>query len=456
MKYVIVGNGVAGMEAALRIHAQDSAHQITIVSEESDHFFSRTALMWVHAGQLRHEDIEPLPRDVYERLGATRVRARAVDVDVHQRRVLFAGNFPPISYDRLLLACGSRPRPAPWPGSGLCGVGHFVTHQDLAWYEMELWGRVSKPSPPRARLHLAASTADSPYAFRQAAAADRGTSARAPVIVGGGLIGVEAVELALARGLRPHLLMRDEWCWPMGFSAREAAFVVARLREHGVHVHPDCEVRGFSGDPDGRIQGVETNHGIVACDVAVVAIGVVPNTHWLAGAPLARSPDGGLVVDEHLQTQVPGVFAAGDCAAVPGPDGQPRLEQFWYAARAQGRIAADAMLGGKATYRPGIPYNSAKVMDVEVTSVGQLQAPDRSGAEWYYEENEVVRSTLRIVLNEGRIIGFNALGRRYDHSVLQRFITQRRPLGWVLDHLREAAFDTEFVPPLRIRALPCF
>ncbi len=81
MRIVIIGNGVAGMEAALAVREREPGWDITIISEESDHFFSRTALMWVFSGQMSHRDIEPLERDVYERLGFRRVRARATGVD---------------------------------------------------------------------------------------------------------------------------------------------------------------------------------------------------------------------------------------------------------------------------------------------------------------------------------------------------------------------------------------
>ncbi|HJL48423.1 MAG TPA: FAD-dependent oxidoreductase, partial [Polyangiaceae bacterium LLY-WYZ-15_(1-7)] len=91
MRIVIIGNGVAGMEAALAVRQREPAWEITLVSEESDHFFSRTALMWVMSGQLSHRCIEPLERDVYERMGFHRVRARAVGLDLEARRVHLAG-----------------------------------------------------------------------------------------------------------------------------------------------------------------------------------------------------------------------------------------------------------------------------------------------------------------------------------------------------------------------------
>ncbi len=69
---------------------------------------------------------------------------------------------------------------------------------------------------------------------------------------------------------------------------------------------------------------------------------------------------------------------------------------------------------------------------------------------WFFEEEGAVRSTTRIVSQGEHVVGFNLLGRRWDHSVLIRWIEERRTLPWVLEHLTEASFDTEFVPPLRV------
>ncbi|HJL39849.1 MAG TPA: FAD-dependent oxidoreductase, partial [Myxococcales bacterium LLY-WYZ-16_1] len=96
MRFVIVGNGVAGMEAALTIKNREPEAAVTLVSEESDHFFSRTALMWVFTGQLSHRCIEPLERDAYRRLGITRVRARATGLDTERRELLLGGGLGPV------------------------------------------------------------------------------------------------------------------------------------------------------------------------------------------------------------------------------------------------------------------------------------------------------------------------------------------------------------------------
>ena len=360
MRIVIIGNGVAGIEAALAVRKREPDWGITIVSEESDQFFSRTALMWVFSGQMSHRDIEPLERDAYERLGFLRVRARATAVDTAKRLVMLAGGRDPIAYDRLLIAAGSRPRPGPWPGSDARGVGYFVTLQDLAWYEREVHGGASLGGePPRPEAHLSASSADSPYRLREVAAARRGRLASQPSVIGGGLIGIEAVEVAVAAGLRPRFFIRDEWFWPIALEPRESQWIAERMGAHGVDVHLEHDVESLDADADGNVVAVRTNEGRYETDCVVVAIGVIPNTSWLTSSGIELDERGGIIVDDGLQSSAPGVFAAGDCASVRWFDGTRRPEQLWYTARDQGRVAGRRLLGDTPRYERGPWYNSA-------------------------------------------------------------------------------------------------
>jgi len=459
MRIVIIGNGVAGIEAALVVREREPGWDLTIVSEESDHFFSRTALMYVLSGQLSHRDIEPYERDLYERLRIRRVRARATGIDVAAQQVRLAGGLDALPYDRLLIAVGSRPRKAPWPGADLRGVGHFVTLQDLEWLERELHGGPSRGGrPPRADAHTASAEPTSPYRARGAAAEARGRTARSAVVVGGGLIGSEVVETLVAARVPTHFVVREEWFWPIALDAIEARWVATEMRRHDVSVHLGDELERFVGDDAGVVRAVRTKSGEeIACDVAVVAIGVVPNTDWLADSGIERAAPnehierdraGGIVVDARLSTTAPNVLAAGDCASVLWFDGARRPEQLWYTAREQGRIAGRRLCGDDTSYARGTMYNSAKLMDIEYTTVGLVNFEIPGERSWLYEEEGRVRSTTRVVVKDGHVIGFNALGRRWDHSVIARWIEERRSIDFVLDHLGEAAFDTELVPPL--------
>lgn len=446
MKVVIVGNGVAGIEAAFAIRKREPSWDIAVVSEESDHFFSRTALMYVHSGQMSHRDIEPYERDLYERSNFRRIRARAVGVGDHELELAGEEAMP---FDRLLLACGSRPRKAPWPGSDLLGVGHFVTLQDLEWFEREVYGDEAS-RPVNARAHERDGVAESPYRVREAASDKRARVAEKVVVIGGGLIGIEAVEVLLAAKRKVSFVVREEWYWPMAIDERESAFVCARLREHGVDVRLGHTVARFEGAK--TLERVVTSDGEIDADCAVVAIGVVPNTDWLKDSSFELGKDGGLVVDDALRTNRDDVFAAGDCALVRWFDGTKRPEQLWYTARDQGRVAARSILGDGAKYERGVWYNSAKLMDFEYTTVGLVNANLEGEQNWFFEEKGAVRSTTRITVvpngKKDRVVGFNLIGRRFDHERLVAWIEERRSLDYVLTHLHQASFDTELVPRL--------
>jgi NADPH-dependent 2,4-dienoyl-CoA reductase/sulfur reductase-like enzyme len=448
LEIVIVGNGVAGIEAAMTVRAREPGVRITLISEESDHFFSRTALMYVLSGQMSYRDIEPLERDAYQRLGLVRIRARVLMLEPASRELLLSDG-QRVRYDKLLLAVGSRPRVPPWPGYELRGVGHFVTLQDLQWFEQELHGRHGVDLPPNPDGAGNDEFFDSPYRQREVAARVRGQLAKRAVVVGGGLIGIETVETLLAAKVPVSFLVREEWFWPIALDERESAFIADELRHHGVDVRLRANVARLAGDERGNVREVVTDSGSLPADLVVVAIGVVPNTAWLGDA-VQRDEAGGILVDEQLQTSAPDVWAAGDCASVRWYNGWVRPEQLWYTARDQGRVAGRAMLGDPASYRRGTWYNSAKLMDIEYTTAGLVNMKVEGEQSWFFEERGRVHSTTRIVHKDGRVIGMNFLGRRWDHSVCCRWIEERRTLPYVLAHLREASFDTEFVPPLAL------
>jgi NAD(P)H-nitrite reductase large subunit len=185
----------------------------------------------------------------------------------------------------------------------------------------------------------------------------------------------------------------------------------------------------------------------------------VPNTKFLEGSGLSLSPGGAVEVDDGLRARAPDVFAAGDCANVTWADGSRRPEQLWYTARDQGRLVARSMLGDEVAYRRGAWYNSAKFFDLEYTTAGWVPVllnwdntpidPGPDVRSWFQREAGRFASQ-RVVTKGERVVGFNFLGSRWDHEPLLRWIHERRSLDYVLEHLAEAQFDEEFMPPFRV------
>jgi NADPH-dependent 2,4-dienoyl-CoA reductase/sulfur reductase-like enzyme len=417
--YVVVGNGVAGVSAALAIRSRDARAGIALVSDEGDHFFSRTALMYAFMDRLPRRAMEPYERHTWRERGIELVRARVTDLDAGRHR-LTLGDGRTLPYDRLLLATGSRARRLEAPGldEGLAGLVNFVTLQDLDACE--------KYAP---------------------------TTKRA-VVVGGGLIGIELVECLRFHGVAVTFLVREPWYWPAALSREEGEMVGAEMRRHGVDVREGAAVASVARDAGGRVSAVTTTTGeTIACELLGVCVGVEPQVQWLRGVATPPTIGRGVRVDATLRTSLDDVWAAGDCAELP--DG--RVESIWYSAKRQGALAGENMSGRPKGYVAPVFFNSAKLFELEYTTVGAL-ADVEDGAESLYATHPTRALSWRIVHAGDKVLGFNALGSRWDHTVITRWIEEERPVDWVRENLRAAQFDVEFgrapLKEMTARALP--
>ncbi len=413
MRYLIIGNGVAGIHAAFTLrerHPPDQAN-ITVISDETPYFFSRTALMYAYMERLQRRDLEPYERHVYERQSIDLIQARATDLDANAQTITLDDG-QTLPFDRCLIATGAGPRMVPFDGLDQVdeGLVTFVSMQDLDHCERLTW--------------------DTDQA----------------VIVGGGLIGVELAECFHHHGLDVTFLVREPYYWPAAFAADEGQMISDHIRSHGIDLRHEEELQQIDVDDDGRVSAVHTSAGDrLPCQMLGIAIGVTPAVDWLKDTTTPPAIDFGLCVDDAFQTNLDHVFGAGDCAQIDLPDRQlPLHEPIWYAARLHGELAARSMLGDPIAYDPPIFYNSSKFFDVEYTTVGDVQDLP-SGTKTLYRRMPNKPISQRIVVDpQDRVIGFSMLGSRWDHTILTRWIEERRSLDFIRQHLRRAQFDHEF------------
>ncbi|AWV88811.1 NAD(P)/FAD-dependent oxidoreductase [Bradymonas sediminis] len=413
MHFIIVGNGVAGIQAALTLRERlpdPATTHITIISDESDYFISRTALMYAYTEKLQRRDLEPYERRLYRDKHLTLRRARVVDLDADAKTVTL-GDGESLAYDGLLLSVGAKPRSADFAGLDKVrdGLVNFVSLQDLDHCE-----RLT-PTTRRA------------------------------VIVGGGLIGIELVECLRHHGVEVTFLVRSPWFWPAALGADEGEFIAAHMREHGVDLRLEEQVQEVKVDENGRVCAVRTESGEeIDCQMLGVAIGVTPNCEWLRAVKTPPALARGIRVDRAFRTSLPQVWAAGDCAEIDQDTGNTLVETIWYSAKRHGILAAQSMLGDPVRYETPVFFNSSKFFDIEFTTVGDLEdAPP--GSTTLYRKMPERPISQRIVANAaGEVIGFNMLGSRFDHRILTRWIQEKRGLDWVRDNLEHAQFDVEF------------
>ena len=400
MHYVIIGNGVAGITAAFALRKRDGAARISVVSGESDYFFSRTALMYAFMDRMNLRDLEPFERKTYVTQRIERVRGWVTNFDATAHNLLLADGRQ-IAYDRLLLATGSVPNQPTWSGLELVssGIVNFVSLQDLEACERLV------PSTRRA------------------------------VVAGGGLIGVELVECLAHHGIEVDFLVRESWYWPMALAKEEGELIAAHIRRHGVSLHLNDEIAEVSAGADGRVSNVRTSQGKdLTCQLLGVCIGVRPAIDWLREVKTPPAVGRGIQVGNDFRASLPDVWAAGDCAELPND----QVEQIWYSAKRQGELAAQSMLGDAVDYRPPLFFNSAKFFDIEYTTVGV------AGPESFFYRFPGKEISLRIMHRDGAVVGFNMLGSRWNHTWFEKWIGERRSLKEVMSQLHLSQFDVEF------------
>ncbi len=408
MHIAILGNGISGVTAA-RFIRKLSDHRITLISGETDYFFSRTALMYIYMGHQRFVDTQPYEPWFWKENRIDLKRAWIERIDFDQQN-LHTSEGEAIHYDKLVLATGSAPNKFGWPGQDLNGVGGLYSFQDLEAME------AGSPGLKRA------------------------------VIVGGGLIGIEMAEMFHSRHIAVSMLVREQSYWNNVLPAEESEMVNRHILEHGIDLRLGIELKEIVDDGSGKACAVITSEGErLECGYVGLTAGVHPNIGFLKDSPLETQK--GILVNEQLETNISNVYAIGDCAQVRNPKpGRGPIEAVWYTGRMMGETVAYTICGHPTAYDPGIWFNSAKFLDIEYQIYGD--APAKMPEEWtsLYWEHPQGRKSIRLVYEResGRIIGFNLMGVRYRHEVCERWLAKGTSIEKVLQNLGLANFDPEF------------
>ena len=413
MHIIILGNGIAGITAA-RFIRKWSDHSVTVISGETDYFFSRTALMYVYMGHLRFQDTQPYEAHFWKKNRIELVQAWVDAIDVNARKLQLRDGRS-LTYDKLIIATGSLTNKFGWPGQELGRVQGLYHRQDLESME-----------------------AATPHV-------------KNVVVVGGGLIGIEMAEMFHSRHIPVTMLVREKSYWNGVLPAEESEMINRHIRDHGIDLRLSTELREIADDGTGNAGAVVTNTGEqIACQFVGLTAGVRPNVDMLrdSGIEIGR----GVLVNDHLQTNQPDVYAIGDCAELRTPKpGRRAIEAVWYVGRMMGETAALNICRTPVEYDPGIWFNSAKFFDIEYQVYGDVPTEyEHAGKTSWYRESGCGRKSVRIVYDQAteRVLGFNLMGTRFRQEVCHHWIGSGASLETVLRDLQQATFDPEFQPSL--------
>ncbi|MBN1642536.1 MAG: NAD(P)/FAD-dependent oxidoreductase [Anaerolineae bacterium] len=395
--YVIVGNGVAGVTAAQAIARADSSASVQLIGSEPYPYYQRPRLWAWIAGEIEEQDLFFRPVDWYATQGIQlRLGACVTELDL-QAHALSLSDGTTLAYDRLLLATGGVPFVPPIAGANVRGVFTLRTLED-------------------ARAIKA-------YAEQ----VDR------VLVLGGGLLGLETARALLGPKRDVYVLEIFPYLLPRQLDAPGAAVLRRRLEAIGLRFYVGKSTEAILGD--GHVQGVRLSDGAeIAGDMALLSTGIRSKTDLAraAGLEVAR----GVVVNGHLQTSAPDVYAAGDVAEFEG-----RVYGIIPAAIEQARMAAANMVGsGRPLYAGTVPSTTLKIVGIDLTCLGEstVEGDEYTIARYSDEDNGIYK---RLTFRGNVVVGAILLGDTTEARSIQRLIAERREVAAYGERLIDGSLD---------------
>ncbi|MFC1870399.1 NAD(P)/FAD-dependent oxidoreductase [Chloroflexota bacterium] len=369
IKYLIIGNSAGGIGAAEAIRKVDEAGTIAIVSDEPYPAYSRPMISDYLAERCPLHRMLFRPPDFYEKHNIQAILGQKVtelNIDKHAVKLEDGRT---IVWEKLLLATGGLPIMPRIGGIDLKGVFTFTTLDDARAIDQFLGH------------------------YRR--------NVRA-MVIGGGLIGVSVTEALVKRGIQVTIVEMKERILNTILDEEASALVAATLSEARVEIVTGQTVDKVGSYLPGEATGATLNDGSpLPCEMVVVAIGVQPRLEIVSGTGIKINH--GIIVDRHMTTSSPNVYACGDVAeAYDFIHSENRLTPIWPNAYTGGMVAGGNMAGLPTEYRGGTAMNSIKYFGVAMVSAGMVTPPDDSYEVISQKHDRVYR---KVILKDGLIAG---------------------------------------------------
>lgn len=349
MKVLVLGGVAAGTKIAAKLMREDRANEVTVLNKGRNISYAGCGLPYYvgHVIENKEELIVNTPLK-YEKLTGVKVltEMEAVKVEPNQKKVsaidLKTGETKDFSYDKLVIAVGASPVKPPVEGCDLENVFFMRTPED---------------------------------AIRLRTLIDGGSIKKA-VVVGAGYIGLEIAENLKTIGVRPFVLDMAPQILAPGFDKEMADYAEGKLSESGIPVVTGVTVTAIEGN--GKVEKVLTNKKAYKADLVVLSAGIRPNTAFLNDTGL-EMVKGTILTNEYGETNLPDIYAAGDCAMVHNAiTGKPVWSPMGSTANIAGRIIAQNMMGAKISYRGTLGTAVCKLPGINVgrTGLTEVQAKE--------------------------------------------------------------------------------
>lgn len=376
--WIIVGHGMVAMRLLQELSVKAPSNvRLTVISEEFRGGYNRIGLSDVLAGKRDESSLDTVDDHWYREQRVQRVHGRVVHIDRDDHSIVLDDGRE-LGYSHLILATGSSPRIPDIPGCCLSGVQAFRTREDLQ------------------RLNALSDS-------------DR------VVVLGGGLLGLEAAAGLAGRGVKVTVLHRGGWLMNRQLDRHAGRWLESRLTAQGIRVITNAEVSSITGDDmaDG-VQLAQSGEWLDANRV-ILAIGIVPRSELARQSGLRV--DHGIVVDDHLTTSDPAISAVGECVSHRGVSYglvAPLYEQA--------QVLASALCGESDSYEGSAVSTRLKVSDVPVFSAGEIE--ETVGVDRLEWVDHGTKEYKKLLLRDNRLVGVVLYGDVADGPFYHRLIKQ--------------------------------
>ncbi|GFM73235.1 pyridine nucleotide-disulfide oxidoreductase [Pseudomonas cichorii] len=393
LRLVMIGNGMAGvrtLEELLKLN--EDLYEITVFGAEPHPNYNRILLSPVLAGEQTFDDIVLNDLDWYRKHNIQLLLNRRVVKIDRSRRIVTAEDGTQACYDRLLIATGSRPFVLPVPGNTLKGV---IGYRDIA----------------DTRLMI-----------------DTATTHRRAVVIGGGLLGLEAANGLKLRGMDVTVIHNGQWLLERQLDKTSGQMLQAALERRGLAFRLNEQTEAFLGDELGQVQGVQFKGGaVIDADLVVMAAGIRPNMELAAQSGLPC--DRGILVNDTLQTYDPRVYAIGECASHRGIAYGLVAPLF-----EQARVCANHLAQlGFARYQGSVISTKLKVTGIDLFSAGDFLGGE--GTESIILSDPLGGIYKKLVIKNDVLVGACLYGDTADGNWYLQQIRENRGIDTIRNHL---------------------
>lgn len=403
MNYVIIGNGIAGIMAAEAIRQFDPEGNLTMIGDETFVPYCRPMLSLVLEGSIKPDKLPIRKTSFYEDMRIEPVlgdRVTSIDVD---NKTASLRDEKVINYDKLLIASGADPRPIKAEQMDLNNIFYMRTEAQV---------RKMLAALPHAKKAL---------------------------VLGGGLVGFKAAYGLLRRGLKATMLILSGHPLSLQVDEQAGNMILDELLDHGLEVELGVEVLAFEGNH--KVRSAHLSDGKeIECDMVIIGKGVLPAHSFVPRDKI--EVDLGIMVNQFMETSVPGIFAAGDVAEGVDVARKTRwVNAIWPEAVTQGRIAGMNMAGRAVAYKGSLSRNVIRIFGLDVMAGGLVKPPADPKYLVVSSMDPKSKTYRKLVFAEDRLVGMVILNSIEQGGVLLSLMHSQTPVMVPHEVLLQPSFN---------------